>query len=196
MMLVLASTSSIRAKIMRDAGLHFEVEKPEVDEAAAKREMRADGLPPGEQAAALAALKALAVSERRAGLVLGADQMLALEDEVFDKPRDRTEARAQLVRLRGRSHELVTALVAAEGGAVVWRCTERPRLRMRPFSEIFLDRYLEQVGDSALNSVGAYQLEGLGAQLFERVDGDYFAVLGLPLLPLLGFLRERGLAPS
>ena len=195
MSLILASTSAARQRILREAGLAFEAIAPSVDEDAAKRELRAEGMAPREQAAALAALKALSVSEQRKGLVLGADQMLAVEQDAFDKPKDRAEARAQLVRLRGRTHELITALVAARDGVVIWRHSEAPRLKMRTFSDVFLDRYLENAGEAVLTSVGAYQLEGLGAQLFERVEGDYFAVLGLPLLPLLAFLREQGLAP-
>lgn len=196
MTLILASTSAARQRIMREAGLSFEAVAPTVDEEAAKRELRADGIAPREQAAALAALKAVSISERRKGLVLGADQMLAIEHDALDKPKSRAEARAQLVRLRGRTHELVTALVAARDGQVIWRHSEAPKLKMRAFSDLFLDRYLENAGEAVLTSVGAYQLEGLGAQLFERIEGDYFAVLGLPLLPLLAFLREQGLAPA
>lgn len=197
MTFVLASTSATRQRLLTDAGLTFTAEAPGVDESVAKQGMRDDGIAPREQAAALAALKALAVSERRPrDLVIGADQMLAVEHDVLDKPKDIAEARAQLQRLRGRSHELVTSIVAARGGEVIWRHTEAPRLKMRVFTDLFLDLYLQQIGEAALHSVGAYQLEGLGAQLFERVEGDYFAVLGLPLLPLLAFLREQGMAPT
>jgi septum formation protein len=194
---VLASVSATRQRVLRNAGLFFSVEPPGVDERAAKQEMRADAMAPREQAAALAALKALAVSEKQSkALVIGADQMLAIDHEVLDKPRDIAEARTHLQRLRGRHHELVTSIVAARGGEVIWRHTETPRLKMRAFSDVFLDLYLQQAGETVLSSVGAYQLEGLGAQLFERVEGDYFAVLGLPLLPLLAFLREQGMAPQ
>lgn len=195
-LLVLASTSAARQHVMRQAGLVFEAIAPDVDEDAAKLRMREDNMAPREQAAALAALKAVSVSERRKGLVIGGDQMLALEHEAFDKPKSVMEARAQLQRLRGRTHELATALVAAKDGAVIWRHTETPRLKMRAFSDTFLEGYLREAGEDVLRSVGAYQVEGLGAQLFERIEGDHFAILGLPLLPLLAFLREQGLAPT
>jgi septum formation protein len=110
----------------------------------------------------------------------------------FDKPRDRNEARAQLVALRGKRHELISAVTVVKNGAVIWHVVDRPRLTMRSFSDRFLDAYLAALGDDALASVGVYQLEGLGAQLFERIDGDYFSILGLPLLPLLDFLRGHG----
>lgn len=194
MSLILASGSAARKQMLGAAGLDFEVDVPRVDEEAAKASLRAEGMKPRNQADALAELKALSVSRRRSGLVIGADQMLAVEGETFDKPKDRAEARQHLLRLRGRTHELLTAAVVAKDGAVIWRHMETPRLRMRAFSDAFVDDYLDRVGDGALHSVGAYQLEGLGAQLFERVDGDYFAVLGLPLLPLLAFLREHDMA--
>ena len=196
MSLILASGSAARRRMLEDAGLDFEVDVPRIDEEGAKASLRSERLKPREQAAALAELKALSVSSRRPGYVIGADQMLAIEGETLDKPKDRDEARVHLLRLRGRAHELITAAVLARDGAVVWRHIETPRLRMRNFSEGFLDQYLERVGAAALSSVGAYQLEGLGAQLFDSVEGDYFSVLGLPLLPLLSFLREHGIVPA
>lgn len=180
--------------MLEAAGLSFEVEIARVDEEAAKASLRAEGVRPRDQADALAELKALAVSRKRSGFVIGADQMLAVEGETLDKPKDRAEARAHLMRLRGRTHELLTAAVVAREGAIIWRHVDTPKLRMRDFSDAFAEDYLARVGDAALKSVGAYQLEGLGAQLFDRVEGDYFSVLGLPLLPLLAFLREHGLA--
>lgn len=182
--------------MLEAAGLSFETEIPRVDEEAAKASLRAEGLKPRALADALAELKALSVSQRRSGLIIGADQMLAIGGETLDKPKHRNEARAHLQRLRGRTHELITAAVVAVEGTVVWRHVDTPRLTMRAFTDAFLEAYLERAGEPALASVGAYQLEGLGAQLFERVEGDYFSVLGLPLLPLLSFLREHAMAPT
>lgn len=194
MSLVLASGSAARRRLLEAAGLTFEVDVPRVDEEAAKASLRAEGLRPRDQADALAALKALSVSRSRPDFVIGADQMLALGDKVFDKPKDVNEAREHLLQLRGQTHELITAAVVAREGVIIWRHIDTPKLKMRAFSEAFLDDYLARAGDQVLRSVGAYQLEGLGAQLFERVDGDYFSVLGLQLLPLLAFLREHGIA--
>lgn len=180
--------------MLESAGLSFDVTSPRVDEEAAKASYRAAGLKPRDQADALAELKALSVSRGRAAFVIGADQMLAVEGDVLDKPKDAAEARTHLMRLRGRTHELITAACVAREGVVIWRHIDTPKLRMRAFSDAFLDDYLARAGAPVLTSVGAYQLEGLGAQLFERVEGDYFSVLGLPLLPLLAFLREHGIA--
>lgn len=193
MSLVLASASLSRRRMLEAAGLVFEVDPPRTDEEAAKASLRAAGMQPRDQADALAELKALSVSRRRPEFVIGADQMLAVDGDVLDKPRDMTEARSHLQRLRGKTHELLTAAVVAREGAIIWRHIDTPRLKMRAFTDGFAEDYLEQVGERALASVGAYQLEGLGAQLFERVDGDFFSVLGLPLLPLLAFLREHGI---
>ena len=195
MSLTLASASVSRRRMLEAVGLDFIVDAPRVDEDAAKASLRAEGIKPRDQADALAELKARSVSRRREGFVIGADQMLAVEGETLDKPKDMAQARAHLLRLRGRTHELLTAVAVARDGAVIWRHIETPRLKMRAFSDAYLDEYLAQEGESALSSVGAYRLEGLGAHLFERVEGDYFAVLGLPLLPLLAFLREHGIAP-
>ena len=194
MKLILASGSAARRQMLEAAGLTFEVDAPRVDEEAAKASLRAGGLKPRDQADALAELKALSVSRSRPDFVIGADQMLALGSEVFDKPKDLDEARQHLTRLRGQTHELITAAVVAREGAIIWRHIDTPKLKMRAFSDAFLDNYMSRAGEHVLRSVGAYQLEGLGAQLFERVEGDYFSVLGLPLLPLLAFLREHGIA--
>jgi len=191
--LILASASAARRRMLEAAGLAFEVDPPRMDEEAAKASLRSAGMAPRDQADALAELKALSVSRRRGGFVIGADQMLAVEGDVLDKPKDAAEARHHLQRLRGRTHELITAAVIAVEGAVIWRHIDTPRLRMRAFSDAFLAEYLAAAGQGVLTSVGAYQLEGLGAQLFERVEGDHFSVQGLPLLPLLAFLREHAI---
>lgn len=196
MSLILASGSAARRQMLEAAGLTIGVQAPRVDEDAAKASLRAQGLKPRDQADALAELKALSVSRGAPDFVIGADQMLAVENEVLDKPKDIAEARTHLLRLRGRTHELITAAVVAREGAIIWRHIDTPKLKMRAFSDVFLDDYMERVGEGALRSVGAYQLEGLGAQLFERIEGDYFSVLGLPLLPLLAFLREHGLTSA
>ena len=152
----------------------------------------------GESAAGcaviIAAEKACAVSRRNPGsLVIGGDQLLACGAEWFDKPCDLAEAWQQLLWLRGRTHILATAVCAAQAGVPLWRATSVPELTMRYFSEEYLDAYLAAEGDAVLGSVGAYRLEGHGVQLFAEISGDYFAILGLPLIELLGFLRERGL---
>lgn len=190
--LILASGSATRAKLLQDAGLAFTAVRPSVDEDALKVGLRAEGLSPRDQADALSEVKALSVSRRHAGFVIGADQMLALGDAAFDKPKDRAEARATLQALRGQTHTLLTAAVIAKDGAVIARFMDTPRITMRSFSDAFIETYLDEIGAFAYASVGAYQLEGRGAQLFSRVDGDYYAILGLPLLQILAFLRDHG----
>jgi septum formation protein len=190
---VLASASATRAKVLEQAGIAVRREPAGIDEDEVKASFRAEGLDAACCATALAEAKAMRVSGRHAGaLVIGADQMLVSGSRWFDKPRDLAEARAQLQALRGQRHELVTAAAVALNGAVIWQKVDRPALTMRSFSDEFLDAYLEAIGDDALSVVGAYRLEGLGIQLFERIDGDYFSILGLPLLPLLDFLRAHG----
>ena len=155
--------------------------------------MAAETRNPARVAEVLAELKAVRVSTRRPGaLVIGADQMLDCDGAWFDKPADRDAARAQLLALRHKTHRLTSSVVAVRDGRRVWHHTESAKLTMRNFSEGFLDRYLEQAGAAVLSSVGAYQLEGLGAQLFLQVEGDFFTILGLPLLALMDFLRENG----
>lgn len=189
--LVLASKSRVRAQVLAGAGVSFETAGSEVDEARAKVELLDRGASPSEVARALAEAKALAVSRTRPGLVLGADQTLELEGVLYDKVETLDAARERLRLLRGRPHRLHAALAMAEDGRVVWRDVVSCVLTMRAFSDAFLEHYLAREGGPALGSVGCYRLEGLGAQLFSRVEGDYFAILGLPLQGLLDFLRER-----
>lgn len=177
---------------MSGAGIECELLKPNVDEDAAKASMRQTNTAISEQAMSLAELKAIKVSRQKSGLVIGGDQMLALDGEAFDKPKDMLEARSHLVRLSGKTHTLETAIVVAEEGQIVWRHLARPRLTVRPLTSDFIDFYLETCGETLLTTVGAYQLEGRGSQLFTEIQGDYFSILGLPLLPLLDYLRLRG----
>lgn len=189
--LVLASGSSTRRTLLSAAGVPIEVVPADLDERAL--EAGAQTLVPPAIAALLARGKAAAVARRHPGrLVLGADQMLALGSERFAKPADRAAARAQLRALAGRTHELHSAIAFVQETTVLFEYVDTARLTMRTLSERFLDNYLDAVGSAATASVGAYQIEGLGIQLFERVDGDYFTVLGLPLLEVLNFLRRRG----
>ncbi|AWU94870.1 Maf family protein [Azospirillum ramasamyi] len=192
-LLVLASGSRTRAAMLEQAGVSAVLDKPLVDEDEVKAAGRAEGVPAEAVAEALAELKAQRITRRHPGaLVIGADQMLECEGRWFDKPADRAAARAQLLDLRGKTHRLVSCAVVVRDGERIWHKVDSARLTMRNFSESFLDDYLDRVGDDVLHSVGAYQLEGLGAQLFQRVEGDFFTILGLPLLPLLGFLRVHG----
>jgi len=189
---VLASTSASRAAILRAAGVPFQIEPPRVDEDRAKTELLARSADPHAIAGVLAQNKALEVSGRMPGLVIGADQTLELDGALVDKATDLAQARRGLERLRGRAHRLHAAVAVACGGSVLWRETACARMHMRPFSDRFLDGYLTREGETILPSVGCYRLEGEGVQLFEAIEGDYFAILGLPLLGLLAFLRERG----
>lgn len=191
-MIVLASGSATRRSLLEGAGVSFVVDTSPVDEAAVKDAMRLETDNPARVAEVLAELKATRVSARYPGvIVIGADQMLDCDRVWFDKPADRPAARAQLAALRDKTHRLTSAVVAVRDGQKLWHHTDAARLTMRRFSDAFLDQYLDQAGDSVLSSVGAYQLEGLGAQLFMMVEGDHFTILGLPLLPLLDFLREN-----
>ncbi len=189
--LVLASRSATRARLLTNAGVRFDVTAADVDEDAFKAGAVARGVTPLGIAQELAVAKAVQVSRRTAGLVIGADQTLELEGRLFDKPPTAAAAREQLTALRGRTHRLHAAAAVMRGEDVLWRATESVTLHVRPFTEAFLDSYLATEGEALLDCVGAYRLEALGAQLFNRIEGDYFAVLGLPLLPLLGFLREH-----
>lgn len=195
--IVLASASAVRATLLRQAGIEIEIAPAAVDELALKQSMRAERAGAADCAAALAVLKARLVSDRHAGaLVIGADQMLECDGVWFDKPADRAQAAANLRTLRGKTHELVAAVTVLRDGATLWRHVGHARLTMRPFTDGFIEAYLDAIGDAVLQSVGAYQLEGLGVQLFSHIDGDHFTILGLPLLPLLDFLRQHRIVPS
>jgi septum formation protein len=193
--LILASASTARSALLRMAGLDFCIEPANIDERALKKAGRAAGKTAVETALQLAETKARIVSDRFASaLTIGADQILVAGDEWFDKPAMLAEARTQLVALRGRRHCLATAVCVARAGTVLWHSTAEPELTMREFTDTFLDGYLADEGNALLGSVGAYRLEGRGVQLFARINGDYFAVLGLPLIELLKFLRDRGVS--
>jgi len=193
---VLASASASRAAILKAAGVVFETVGAGVDETAIKSQLLATGAAPSVIAERLAAEKSRQASRVRPdALVIGADQTLELDGALVDKAANLAEARARLMALRGRTHQLHAAVAAAEDGDVIWRKIESPALTARDFSDAFLDGYLARAGELLLASVGCYFLEGDGAQLFERIDGDYFAVLGLPLLPVLAMLRDRGALP-
>jgi septum formation protein len=178
---------------LRGAGVVFTAENSHVDEDSIKDAMRAENATPAQCAEVLAEMKAVKVSRAHPeALVIGGDQMLDCDGRWFDKPTSLTVAREQLLALRGKKHRLSNSLVVALNGARIWHFANSPELTVRDFSDAFLDDYLLHVGDAALHSVGGYQLEGLGAQLFTAVEGDFFSILGLPLLPLLAFLREHG----
>ena len=193
---VLASTSAARASLLSAAGVVFAVEDSGVDEALLKQALLDGGAGPREVAEVLAEAKAVAVSARQPGRVIGADQTLDLKGVLLDKAKTIAEARERLLGLRGASHQLHAAVVVAEAGTAVWRETVSCRLTMRVFTDAFLDAYLARNADAALGAVGCYHLEGEGVQLFDRIDGDYFAILGLPLLGLLGHLRQSGGLPE
>jgi septum formation protein len=191
--IILASASHSRRRLLEAAGVDFRAVAADVDETAIKR--RHDPLKRcfGELAAQLASRKALAVADQHPGaLVIGADQMLVFDGEAFDKPDSTETARSQLLRLRGETHSLQTAVACATGKDVLWSHVEAPRLTMRAFSPGQLDTYLAGEGKAVTETVGGYKIEGPAIQLFDSIAGDYFSILGLPLLPLLAFLRTRG----
>jgi len=190
--IVLASGSASRRALLAGAGIDAIPVKPNVDEDAAKAGMRAEKISVRDQAMQLAELKAIKVSRTMPGLVVGGDQMLNLDGEAFDKPVDLEAAKAHLRKLSAKSHHLETAIVVAENGTPVWRHLARPKLTVRILTDVFIDAYVEACGEALLSTVGAYQLEGRGSQLFTRIEGDYFSILGLPLLPLLDYFRVRG----
>jgi septum formation protein len=192
--LILASTSKVRARLMKAAGLAFTVQSPGLDEDIMRQAIGSTGsLAPQDVAEVLARAKAEAVSGlMREAFVIGADQVLAVGDRILNKPDTMEKARAELLDLSGKTHALHSAVAVARNGATVWAHGETSILTMRVLSPQFIGRYLAAAGEEVLSSVGAYQLEGLGIQLFAKVEGDYFSILGLPLQPLLDALRREG----
>ncbi|MFQ6546900.1 Maf family protein [Aestuariibius sp. 2305UL40-4] len=191
--LVLASGSAIRAQLLRNAGLEFEVLPVRIDEEAVRAAMVAEGAPGRDIADALAGMKARKAAEKAPGaLVLGCDQVLESGGQVFGKAETRDEGRDQLRLLRGQRHSLLSAAVLVEDGREVWRHVGVARMAMRDFSDAYLDAYLDRTWEEVRHSVGCYQIEGEGVRLMGRVDGDYFSILGLPLVELLNYLSVRG----
>ena len=192
--LILASTSKTRARLLESAGLAFLCEAPGVDESTMRQAISGeDTLGPHDVAEVLARAKAEAVSDVAQGAyVIGGDQVLCFEDQIISKPDSMEAARAQLLDLNGKTHQLHTAVALATNGETVWAYTDVTTLTMRKLSPEFIGRYLAAAGDAVLSSVGAYQIESIGIQLFEKIDGDFFSILGLPLLPLLDALRREG----
>lgn len=191
--IVLASGSRFRSMLLENAGVEFDIHPAEINERAVEAPLVAAGATPEDVALVLAEAKALEVSGRFPDrLVVGSDQTLSLGDDLFHKPGDMEQARRQLLALSGKTHHLNSAVVLARDGEALWRHVEVVRMTMRDFQPAFVGRYLARVGEAALASVGAYQVEGEGIQLFDKIEGDYFAIVGLPLLPLLGQLRAMG----
>lgn len=196
--LVLASQSASRRAMLDAAGVPHEALPALVDEASAKESLLAEGISPRDLADALAELKALKVS-RMAGqaLVLGGDSLVALDDgSLLDKPESREQARDHLQRMSGKTHDIYSAAVIAEGGRAVWRHVDRARLHVRPLSEAFIESYLDVEWPAIAGCVGCFRIEGPGVQLFSRTEGSHFTILGMPLLPILDYLRTRGVMPK
>ena len=195
--LVLASSSVTRARLLRNAGLAFASEDARLDEAAVRDALLAEGAGPRDIADTLAEMKALRISARHpTALVIGSDQVLAVAGRVLGKAEDMSAARDQLLLLRDRQHLLLSAVVVCQGGEPLWRHVGEARMRMRAFSEEWLDDYLLRNAEAVLASVGGYRIEEEGVRLFSAIEGDYFTILGLPLLPLLSWLSLRGTIPS
>ncbi|WP_047453828.1 Maf-like protein [Rhizobium rhizogenes] len=191
MPLILASSSPFRRMLMENAGLHFQAIAADIDERAIEAPLEQDGAGPDAVALVLAKAKAKEVSDRFPGsLVIGSDQTMSLGSQVFHKPKTMAEAKNHLQSLSGKTHRLNSGIALALNGDIIWEHVSHAELTMRDLSAEFIHRYLTRVGDKAFSSVGAYQLEGEGIQLFSKIDGDYFTILGLPMLPLLQKLRE------
>lgn len=194
---ILASSSRTRRQMLEQAGVAVEAVAPRVDEEEIRESMVAVGADGAAVAEVLAERKAAYVSRRRPrDLVIGADQVLECDGRIYSKPADREAARRQLLELRGREHALISCACAFRGEERLWHQLDRARLTMRPCSEAFIDAYLDAVGDIALEGPGAYRVEGIGAQLFSRIAGNHFTILGLPLIPLLDYLRLQGMLRS
>ncbi|MBQ0710700.1 MULTISPECIES: Maf-like protein [unclassified Ochrobactrum] len=192
--LILASKSPFRSALLKNAGIEFSTASADIDERAVEAPLYETGATPEEVAQVLAEAKAVDVSEKNPGaVVIGCDQTLSLGDEIFHKPADMEAARRQLLKFSGKTHQLNSAVVLVKDGETLWRHVSIARMTMRDLDPGFVGRYLGRVGDAALSSVGAYQVEGPGIQLFDRIDGDYFTIVGLPLLPLLAELRKEKL---
>ncbi|MGU3574032.1 Maf-like protein [Brucellaceae bacterium C25G] len=192
--LILASKSPFRAHLLKNAGLTFATENADIDERAVEAPLYDTGATPEDVAIVLAEAKAQAVSEKNPdAIIIGCDQTLSLGDEIFHKPANLEEAGKNLLKLSGKTHQLNSGIVLVKNGETIWRHVAIAYMTMRPLQPQFIGRYLGRVGDVALSSVGAYQVEGEGIQLFEKIDGDYFTIIGLPLLPLLQKLREESL---
>lgn len=191
--IVLATASQARIAILGNAGIEFAAKSANIDERAVEAPLAASGASPAKIAMALAEAKAMAVGNKEEdAFVIGADQTLSADGERWNKPGSLNQAREQLMTLSGRMHELCSAIAIVRAHEVIWRHSEIAQMTMRDLTGEFIDQYLAEVGEAALSSVGAYQVEGRGIQLFEHIDGDYFTILGLPLLPLLAILRELG----
>lgn len=195
--ILLASTSVIRASLLRNAGLQISTHPARIDEASVRAALEAAGATPRDLADTLAEMKAERLAFRYPdALVIGCDQVLEFQGRVFGKPSDTADLRAQLLSLRGKSHQLLSAVVVFDEGRPVWRHVGRARLTMRQFSDDWLEDYVSRNGTDLLTSVGGYKLESEGVRLFSRIEGDYFTILGLPLLPLLDWLTVRGTIPG
>lgn len=195
--IILASNSKIRAELLENTGLSFEIQPANIDEAAIREIFKTEEMDPADVAEVLAETKATEISKKNPdALVIGCDQVLALGDEIFEKPKNKDEAQNTLFKLRGKTHTLISAVVLVKNNEVIWRYSENANLKMHEFSPEFLGQYMALCGDKILSSVGAYQLESFGIHLFEEIKGDYFTVLGFPILALLKFLRSKGYTKS
>lgn len=195
--LLLASSSPTRLALLQAAGLEVHTAPAHIDEAAVRAALTAEGAPPRDVADTLAELKATRLATRNPGaVVIGADQVLAFRGEIWGKPDSTADLRTRLLRLRGQTHQLLTATVVCHEGRPVWRHVAEARLQMRSFSDAWLDGYLARNAAGLLGTTGGYLVEGEGIRLFSRIEGDHFGILGLPLVPLLGYLADRGFIPA